>query len=169
MMTSQNRLPPLPGDGLRAPTNSEVRTLFREWQARNRWEFVHISNALRAWGLGNIPGTGRLEAFLQSGMQSLHEDSLRSLRRFILTFPNPVPFEELIQQLEADRAVRVMRDHQRPMRETLARERERAEYRQYWLSREPDPNGRPACRARSSNPLFGLDKATVSALSGGTL
>lgn len=169
MFLRENRLPPLPGDGQAAPTNADVRAQLRQWQARNRWEWTHFSNALRVWGLSNIPGAVRLEGFSQSSRITLHEDSLRSVRRFILTFPNPAPYHQLCAQLEAERAVRVKHDHDRPLRESLARERERLDHQRFWLSREMVPNGRPARRVRSSNPLFGLDKATVAALSGGTL
>ncbi|BBD98021.1 hypothetical protein SAMIE_1015220 [Sphingobium amiense] len=152
------------------PTNTEVRAQLKEWQAANRWPWVHVSNAMRIWGLSNIPGATRLEAFSNSSRVGLHEDALRSLRRFLLTFPNPPAYVELVVRLEEERAERVREKTEYLQRQAAQRDEERAHHERYWLSREPAANGRPArASVNASNPLFGLNKATVRALSGGTL
>lgn len=148
---------------LGAPTNHEVRELLRQWQARNRWPWVQVGNAMRAWGMSNVPGADRLAGFAASRMQSLHEDALRSLRRFLMTFPQPDSYDALIEQLSQEFRLRVEEERGRPMRETEARERQRAEHVRFWLAQERRP------RVRVVNPLLGLDRATIAALSGGTM
>lgn len=150
---------------LGVPSNMEVREMLRQWQAQNRWAWANLSNAMRMWGASNVAGANRLASFAHSRGVTLHDDALRSLRRFLLAFPQPGPFDALVERLEAERVQRAREEQERPIREAMQRERDRAAHVRYWLERERRPRG----PRRSDNPLMLLDKATVAALSGGTL
>lgn len=153
-----------------APTNAEVRAQLREWQKTNRWDWGMLATAMRAWGLSAVPGGERLERFCRSATQTMNEDSLRSIRRFVRTFPRPGDANTLLAEFDADRAetARIKRERQRM--QPILREQERESYRRHWLAQELPANGRPAPRHRlANNPLRGLDKASIRALSGGTL
>lgn len=147
---------------LGVPTNMEVREMLRQWQAQNRWAWANLSNAMRLWGASNVAGANRLAAFAHSRGVTLHDDALRSLRRFLIAFPEPGPFDTMIERLEAERLQRAREEQERPIREAMQRERDRAAHVRYWLERERAPR---AAR-RPLNPLMGLDKATIAALSG---
>lgn len=152
------------------PTNKDIRAELREWKMRNQWQYGEIASAMRVWGLSYIPGTERLTAFAQSGMTSLPPDALRALRRFMRNFPQPGGYKMLVEQLMEERGEFLREKAAERTQAPLRREQERQAHQRFWLSREPKADGRPAPRVRAStSPLFGLDKATIHALSGGTL
>ncbi|WP_193378859.1 hypothetical protein, partial [Sphingobium sp. ba1] len=85
-------------------SNHATRQLLREWQARNHWRWVDISNALREWGLANVPGGDRLELFASSGKHSMHPAGRVGLHRFLTRYPNPGTYEQVISRLQAEKA-----------------------------------------------------------------
>ena len=155
---------------LAAPTNAEVRAQLREWQKTNRWDWGMLATAMRAWGLSAVPGGERLERFCRSATQTMNEDSLCSIRRFVRAFPRAGDADALLAEFDADRAEAARAKRERQRMQPVLREQERESYRRHWLAQELPADGRPAPRRRlAHNPFLGLDKATIHALSGGTL
>lgn len=144
-------------------SNHATRQLLREWQARNHWRWVDISNALREWGLANVPGGDRLELFASSGKHSMHTAGRVGLHRFLTRYPNPGTYEQVISRLQAEKAANWEAQRKKVENAAAQREAERQAHIDYWMSRERPADGRPA---RQQTQFIGLDKATVAALSG---
>ena len=80
---------------------AEVRAQLREWQKTNRWDWGMLATAMRAWGLSAVPGGERLERFCRSATQTMNEDSLRSIRRFVRAFPRAGDADALLAEFDA--------------------------------------------------------------------
>jgi hypothetical protein len=143
------------------PTNAVVRGMLRQWVARNNWTWQQIATANQIFNHGSNTSPDRLQKFVASGKDGLHLDALRAMRRFLLTFPNPSSFEQVMSVLEETRDARTRERQERLRLAPIEREQERAAHIRRHLAQERAPR-----RSLDRGPLFGLDKATIAALSG---
>lgn len=153
------------------PENPVVRNRLRGWQMRNGWTWTQVSTAIRLHTPNaSVAGAERLGRFAR-GEEGLGRIQRWPLFQLLQAFPvMDRPFEEFAEQMERDRTAKLEQARDRLVGAPEQRERERITYSRYWMSREQPADGRPARRERPSNhPLFGLDKATIAVLSGGTL
>jgi len=148
---------------LGSPTNAEVRDLLRQWQARNRWTWQNLARASSLFSTGSTTSAGRLEKFAASTRDCLHEEALRTLRRFLIAFPDPDDVEATMEELVRIKDARMQQRQERLRMAPIEREQERAAYVRHHLAQERRP------KMRAVNPLMGLTKQEVAALSGGTI
>lgn len=153
------------------PENPVVRNQLRAWQMRTGWNWAQISSAIRLHTPNaSVAGVERLGRFAR-GEETLGRVQRLPLFQLLSAFPlMDRTFDEFAADMAERNAARIEQERRRAVGAPEQRERERTSYSRYWMSREQPANGQPARRERPVNhPLFGLDKATVSALSGGTL
>lgn len=140
--------------------NAEVRAELRMWVIRNRWTADNVTVAMRKVGTSTVPSVSKLRDFCANKI-SLHEYYLTAIHSFLRQYPNPGDFDPFFANIVDMRLKQIDRQHDELLARRLEREREIAERRRWWLSQE----GKPKRVERDS--LFGLDKATILALSGG--
>ena len=143
------------------PLEARLRADLLAWMARNNWTPHAINVAMNRLHQKTMH-CARIEQFI-AGTYKPGADVLRSVDRFLKAFPAPMPLEEMREELDLKARQMAERKQQELLERRLATEQARAERRRRLLATEHRPKPKP------TNPLFGLDKATIAALSGGTL
>lgn len=139
-----------------------LRQRLSDWMTGNRWSAHSVNLALNRLHMA-APTRERIESFLAGGdMPSFANRS--AVHRFIRDYPSPGTIDMLREHLDEQAREAAYLKDQVFLRRRYAAEEARAERRRKLLAAERAPKVKPPrC------PLFGLDKATIAALSGGTL
>ena len=137
---------------------SRLRADLLAWMARNNWT-PHAINVAMNRLHQKAMHCGRFEQFI-AGTYKPGADVLRSVDRFLKAFPAPKSLEEMREDLDMKARQMAELKQQELLERRLATEQTRAERRRRLLAMEHAPKPRPV------NPLFGLTKQEVAALSG---
>lgn len=132
------------------------------WMKRNGWTPRNINTALNRLHMP-APKAERIAAFID-GRETLAAKHLTALQRFIAAHPAPGDLDDFRRYLDDEGCkISALKDQQLLRRRYEAEDRRREHVRRLLVA-ERAPRTKPA-----PGPLFGLDKATIAALSGGTL
>lgn len=139
-----------------------LRPRLAAWMARNCWSAHALNVAFNRLHMSG-PTRERIKSFLAGGdMPSFANRS--AVHRFIRDYPAPGTIDMLREHLDEQAREAAYLKDQVFLSRRYAAEEARAERRRKLLAAERAPKVKPPrC------PLFGLDKATIAALSGGML
>ncbi|MDF0543372.1 hypothetical protein PX699_13525 [Sphingobium sp. H39-3-25] len=142
------------------PNQKEPRERCAQWLRANRWTPEEMNRAMRSVGHAMPPTGAALHRWLDQ-RELLSRAQLRDLTGFMDRYPRIKGSADAF----AEAAIIARREKLTRQREELAARKiatvaQREAYRTAWLAREHSP------KRRDLGPMFGLDKATVTALRG---
>lgn len=140
----------------------KLRANLASWMKRNGWTSYSVNTALNRLHMV-APKAERIDSFLRGECVPVSKH-LKSLDRFIAQYPQPGHLDGFRAFLDDKAREAALIKGQRLMRRRDEAEDRRREHVRRQLAAERGPRTRP-----SRGPLYGLDKATIAALSGGAL
>lgn len=150
----------LPGDELTGPN---VRRFLVDWMERTGWTCANIIRAMRVGGFHDVVSADRLYSFVRKADLPLNRKNMRALMTFLGRNPDPGCPMDFIGNLHQTARYMVATEEQEILARRQRVEDDRRRHRETWLAREHQP------KRRERSEFFGFDRATVAALSGGTL